>query len=228
MADIRITSLTAITTLASTDVLHIGQTAADKKITAPNLKAYVLSGITSTPAQLNILDGCTATTAQLNILDGVTSNATQLNKLDGATCTTAQINKLTGLTVTTAQLNRSSGLVANIQTSLNNKVDNLGLSHFYPMTGYLAFNTGAGTSYTVTNNQILSSVGLGSASYAIKSNGIQTNLVIYSSATRQILVYPQIQMTLSSGKVTQFAISGLEAVTDYILSVTFLLASTGT
>jgi len=43
MANKRITELPAITTLASTDVLLIGKTNADNKITGPNLRSYILS-----------------------------------------------------------------------------------------------------------------------------------------------------------------------------------------
>lgn len=53
--------------------------------TALDAKQDVLTGLTSSVAELNILDGVTATASEINILDGATLTVTELNYVDGVT-----------------------------------------------------------------------------------------------------------------------------------------------
>lgn len=52
---------------------------------ALDAKQDVLTGLTSSVAELNILDGVTATASELNALDGITATVTELNYTDGVT-----------------------------------------------------------------------------------------------------------------------------------------------
>lgn len=133
MPDKRITQLSAITydQVNATDVAHVGQTSADKSITFPQLKKYVLqnteiggtaSGDIVTTTDTQTLSGKRINSLKLNSDTAITTDSEQLNKLDGLTAEASQINILDGATITTAQLNRLSGVATNISTSLANRI----------------------------------------------------------------------------------------------------------
>ncbi len=87
-ADSKLSSLTALVTPASGDLLYIvdssdttqSDSGTSKQITYGNLFSLSGLGVTASAAELNILDGATLTTAELNYVDGVTSAIqTQIN-----------------------------------------------------------------------------------------------------------------------------------------------------
>jgi hypothetical protein len=92
--------LTAKTTPVDADVVILGDSTdaseVAKQTTWSNVKATlktyfdtlyqsVLTGLTSSVAELNILDGVTATASEINVLDGITSTVAELNYTDGVT-----------------------------------------------------------------------------------------------------------------------------------------------
>lgn len=99
MADSKVTNLTELTTVASSDTVYIidvsdttdGANGTAKKSTVANLfDALTLSNVTdvtASAAEVNILDGATLDVNELNVLDGIpaTLTATELGYVDGVT-----------------------------------------------------------------------------------------------------------------------------------------------
>lgn len=236
MPNKRITELTAITTLASTDVFHVGQTSTDKKITAPNAKAYILQYKTiggtaatdiTTGNSTQTLTNKTLTSPKINSTTAVTSTSAQINLLHGATVTTAQINKLTGLTVGSTQLNRLDGIVANVQTSLDNKFDRYSTAAYYPVMVPIRF-TASGTTKTISSADVLSVLGLSGTSYAINGKAFTVGLAQVASSTRVIPQFPVTDVTTAANgsgtKVTNIQLQSLTNGYVYDATITFLLA----
>lgn len=236
MPDKRITGLTAITTLAVTDVFHVGQTAADKKITAPNAKAYMLQSKTiggtaatdiTTGNSTQTFTNKTYTSPKINSTTAVTSTSTQINLLHGATVTTAQINKLTGVTVGATEINRLDGIVANVQTSLDNKLDRYSATVYYPVMVPIRF-TASGTTYNISSATVLAVLGLSGTSYAINGKSFNIGLATVASATRVIPQFPVADVTTAANgsgtKVTNIQLQSLTSGTVYDATITFLLA----
>jgi hypothetical protein len=98
----KVTGNTAITGATKTKITYDSKglvTAGDDLTVSdiPNLSLSKITDVTATASEVNVLDGITASTSELNVLDGITASTTELNYTDGVT--------------------------SNIQTQLDNKLD---------------------------------------------------------------------------------------------------------
>lgn len=101
---------------------------------ALDAKQDVLTGLTSSVAELNILDGVTATASELNALDGITSTVTELNYTDGVT--SAIQPQLNSKTTTALTASTGSAIAFDIPRRYGTTAS--------PVTGNITYNsTGA-------------------------------------------------------------------------------------
>lgn len=110
--------------------IDTGSGVASRRVAAPLIKTYCVTGLT--PQSIGL--AATLTTTELDYMDGVTSSVqTQLNgkaasshahapsDITGVTASAAQINILTGATLDTTELNYVDGVTSGIQNQLNGK-----------------------------------------------------------------------------------------------------------
>ena len=122
--------------LADGDVAHIidASDIKDKQATLLAISEYTLKSktipaigtaiVTDTATQT--LTNKKLTSPKINSDTTITANGADINKLSGMTSSTAELNKLTGVTVTPTEINRLSGVTSNIQTQINNLINQLG------------------------------------------------------------------------------------------------------
>lgn len=133
MLDITIYDLDLITSpslLADGDIFHF-QDASDAytdKVAALSAMAEFILREKSIPSvgseivtdsATQTLTNKTLTSPKINSATTITANGEDINKLSGMTSSTAELNKLTGVTVTPTEINRLSGVTSNIQTQIN-------------------------------------------------------------------------------------------------------------
>ena len=122
--------------LANGDVAHIIDASdnKDKQATLLAISEYTLKSktipaigtaiVTDTATQT--LTNKTLTSPKINSATTITANGADINKLSGMTSTTAELNKLHGVTASTAEINHLTGVTSNIQTQINNLINQLG------------------------------------------------------------------------------------------------------
>lgn len=192
MADKRITGLSAITSVGATDVLHIGQSAADKKITWPNftssvLGAHVIGGTAAGDITTN--NGTqTLTGKTLNaptITNSVQTTGTHnsptivspiINAGSVLTVTSTQINNVAATTTTTTQLNYCNTLTGNVQTNLDNKVRRYSALQVYPISYAAEYESSGGGQISFGYADILASIGLSGTSFRIAADSYMIQL----------------------------------------------------
>ena len=241
MADRRITQNTAIayTEVNATDVLLVGQTGSDKKITFPATKQYILQNktiggtgvadiVVSNATQTLLNKTLTAPTITGGSMTGSTFNTCIINTptINGSALTTitgADIQRVCTSSVTTAQLNLLSGLSQNVQTGLNSKVTRLAINEPYPISCTLSKATGAGTSIQVSAADIKTAMGLG-ATIAIVAGSLNI-AVSMDSGAQYTYLYPTININLAAGYLDYFRISELTTASTYNINILFSIAS---
>lgn len=204
MADKRITGLSAITSVGATDVLHIGQSAADKKITWPNftssvLGAHVIGGTAAGDITTN--NGTqTLTGKTLNaptITNSVQTTGTYnsptivspiINAGSVLTVNSTQINNVAATTTTTTQLNYCNTLTSNVQTNLDAKVRRYSPVQIYPISYAAEYKASAGGQISFGYADILSSIGLSGTSFRIAADSYMIQLYNASINGRYQLV----------------------------------------
>jgi len=178
MANVRVKDKTAITgaSVDAADVFFITDTSVDtdKKIVASELKAYILdaktlggsaAGDVTTNNGTQTLTGKTLTSPKVNEAVAVTAKATEINKLTGCTATTAELN----LTHTyAAKIPYLANVTSDIQAQINGlTVDPLYLVHCYGLTF-----TATAASKVLTEDAILTALGLSTSAYYIDASSI--------------------------------------------------------
>ena len=140
MIDITIQDLDLITSpslLANGDIFHfqdVSDAYTDKVAALSAIAEFILREktipsvgsaiVTDTATQT--LTNKTLTSPKINSATTITANGADINKLSGMTATTAELNKLHGVTASTAEINHLTGVTANIQTQINNLINQLG------------------------------------------------------------------------------------------------------
>jgi hypothetical protein len=142
----------------------------------------------------------TLTSPKINSATTITANGADINKLSGMTSSTAELNKLTGVTVTPTEINRLSGVTGNIQTQINNLINQLGgitnrIYHYSPgvVSGVesqiiseatLRAEYGISTGYRVDPNSIAVSVyKLGSGRWYLIQPAQSSDEVVFFTTT---------------------------------------------
>lgn len=147
-----------LTALADADVFAVSDIDAnqDKKLTASNLKAYILGGKT--------IGGSAASDITVNNATQTLTNKTittpKVNSSTTTAVTSEDLNKLHSVTVSATELNYLSGAVGNLQLQLANKADAISLAnrpYFYRATV-----TTTGEDYTVAESTIRNALGISS------------------------------------------------------------------
>ena len=236
MANKRITQLSAITQCNQTDVLLVGQTSADKKITVANLRLDLLqdrvAGGTNviditTNGATQTLTAKTLTSPKINSTTAVSATSQQINILDGATLDVNQLNILDGATISTAQLNRLSGATSAIQTQLNTKLTALSQSN-YPVFTAVTF-TASSTSKDISNSDVMTAIGISPLAWVVNANTlhVQTYQVTSGSLART-LVHPGIGYTVAVNgtngyKLDQIKLTDITNEKVYDVHLTFKL-----
>lgn len=235
MADKRITELTAITydQVNATDKLHVGQTSADKSITLPQTKKYVLGnktiGGTST-GDIVTIDGLQTISnkridgLKLNSNTAITTDSTEINLLDGLTAQASELNILDGATVTTTQVNRLSGVTSAIQTQINGKLTKYSLSQYIPYTFRLAITDV--TEKQIDASTILTFHGLSALAAAMDGYGCICQLYIDNGGDLVIDTAHILKIYLedngTSKRVSSIKFSDLTSTTDYMAVIYWL------
>lgn len=204
MADKRITGLSAITSVGATDVLHIGQSAADKKITWPNftssvLGAHVIGGTAAGDITTN--NGTqTLTGKTLNaptITNSVQTTGTYnsptivspiINAGSVLTVNSTQINNAAATTTTTTQLNYCNTLTGNVQTNLDAKVRRYSSLQVYPISYAAEYKSSAGGQISFGYADILDSIGLSGTSFRIAADSYMIQLYNANGSGQYVLV----------------------------------------
>lgn len=133
MVDITIQDLDLITLpslLANGDIFHFQDASdsyTDKAAALSAMAEFILREKTIpavgseivTNSATQTLTNKTLTSPKINSATTITANGADINKLSGMTSSTAELNKLTGVTVTPTEINRLSGVTSNIQTQIN-------------------------------------------------------------------------------------------------------------
>jgi len=133
MVDITIQDLNLITSpslLANDDIFHFqdeSDSYTDKGAALSAMAEFILreKSIPSVGSEIvtdsatQTLTNKTLTSPKINSATTITANGADINKLSGMTSSTAELNKLTGVTVTPTEINRLSGVTSNIQTQIN-------------------------------------------------------------------------------------------------------------
>lgn len=235
MADKRITELSAITydQVKVTDKLHVGQTSADKSITLPQAKKYVLENKSiggNAAGDIVTIDGTQTLNnkringLKLNSATAITTDSAEINLLDGLTAQASQLNILDGATVTTAEVNRLSGVTSAIQPQINVKLTKYSLSQYIPYTYRLSITDV--TSKQIDAATILTFHGLSALSAAMDGYGCICQLYVDNVSD----IVPDTDHTLkiyladngSSKRVTSIKFSGLTSTTDYVAVIYWL------
>ena len=134
MLDITIQGLDLITSpslLGDGDIFHFQDATdayTDKVAALSAVAEFILRGKTIpsagsemvTNSATQTLTNKTLTSPKINSATTITANGADINKLSGMTSSTSELNKLTGVTVTPTEINRLSGVTSNIQTQINN------------------------------------------------------------------------------------------------------------
>jgi hypothetical protein len=137
MVDITIQGLDLITSpslLANGDIFHFQDASdayTDKVAALSAMAEFILREKTIpsagsemvTDSANQTLTNKTLTSPKINSATTITANGADINKLSGMTSSTAELNKLTGVTVTPTEINRLSGVTSNIQTQINNIIN---------------------------------------------------------------------------------------------------------
>lgn len=241
MANKRITQLTAVTTLNSTDVFHVGQTAADKKITKTNLASQILGGaviggtaagsittnggiqqitnkqiqdstILNTDISLSDIDSCDITDCTINGGDALTVDSDDINTVCATTATTAQLNNLVGTT-------------GPIQTQIAACVKRFSGSQFYPLCAHVMATSNGDGQIVISDSTIRTFIGLGSTIKIVPSS-VQVQVYRKYSTYYDKISDANVRLSLISGYVSIITIKSLTASTDYSVSITFLIAQT--
>lgn len=106
MADVKISDLTSAASIVGTDVLEIDTGTLSRKVTGTQVRTFTNAGFT---------------VDRVVITDGSGNLAVSL-------VTPTELLVLDGVTITTTELNRLSGITGNVQTSLDAKQDESGLT----------------------------------------------------------------------------------------------------
>lgn len=238
MANKRITQLTAVTTLNSTDVFHVGQTAADKKITKTNLASQILGGaviggtaagsITTNGGTQQItnkqIQNSTILNTDISLCDIASCDITNctINGGDALTVDSDDINTVCATTATTAQLNNLVGTTGPIQTQIVACVNRFSVSQFYPLCAYVNATSNGDGQIVISDSTIRAFIGLGSTIKIVPSS-VQVQVYMDHGTSRDKALTAEVRLTLSSGYVSSIAIKSLTASTDYSVSITFLI-----
>ena len=238
MANKRITQNTAIlyNQVQATDVLLIGKTAVDRKITLPQTKKYVLQnkaigggngGDIPTNDSTGSFYNKQFIYPVINGGDQLQATSTDLNKLLNTDTTQVQFNLIHGLTIPGTTLNNLSGISGNVQQQLNNKITRYGTTQKVQY-GYSKITT-ASSDITCSYRQILTYLGLSPTWYRvdgsylllqtfqIASNGTRTN-VNPSVTTQYTVTTDGIKTNLDTVKI-----SGLVSGKQYQVNISVKL-----
>lgn len=240
MADKRITANDPITynQVNASDVLLVGQTSADKKITLPQTAKYVLGNRTiagtaatdiPTLGSTGTFTNKTYTSPKINSTASVGATSEQINVLDGITSTTAQLNILHGATVTTAQINYLNTTTGNVQSQLNLKIPQY--STTYPISiPYTKTFTASGTSYNIADTTIITELGLSTLTQCFNGNYLNSTLYQVTGATQCLSVAQEIKLAVtdnggSNTRIQTISYSGLTSGSVYMANMELKLAT---
>ena len=241
MATRRITANTAITynQVQASDVLLVGKTSVDRKITLPQTKKYVLQNNTIGGSGANDLVTNTAEQTLTNktltnpIINGSLCQVqgSDLNKLLNIDTTQAQLNRLAGLTVNSDKLNYTANVSSDIQSQLNSKVTRYGTTE-YVLYNYHKIKTLSGaTSDTIPYTDILTYHSLSSTTYRINAYSIMVQVWDVNTGTEARTYKADATISFTSTvdgsklNLNTITIGGLDDEKTYQFNVSFTVNS---
>lgn len=241
MANKRITANTAITydQVQAADVLLVGKTAVDRKITLPQTKKYVLQNKTIGGSGANDIVTNTAEqtltykTLTNPIINGSLCQVSgdDLNKLLNIDTTQAELNRIAGLTVNSDKLNYTANVTSDIQSALNARLVRYSTNEYVEYMYHKIKTLSGSTSDTIPYTDILTYHSLSSTTYRINAYSIMVQVWQINTGT-QTRTYKadatiSYTSTVDGSKINlnTITISGLDDEKTYQFNVSFTVNS---
>lgn len=206
----------------------------DKKIEAGEVKKYVLENKT--------IGGSGTGDIPTNSSTGTFTNKThtlpKINENVATTATSTEINVLDGITASTAELNLTHTYgtkipyLANVTSDIQAQINALSVSPEYLTQNYGLTFTAAGTEKSITEDDILTAVGLSTSAYYVDhtsmhgttctvSGGTYTVIDDTGVGTPNVLIAWTTQTDAGTTHLTEIKASGLTPAAQYNIAFSF-------